>query len=262
MRKNYHKMEMGGRGTRVDRVSNTEQLDICRKGGLVHSRYDFGRGGTQYIFYFHPQMVVGPYFACALCGALLRTYSVVYKHIKFCKWLEGGTSMEGYQKCAKQTVATSNQKSPPVENTIKKLSKKKGFNEFMEAETEAKNKAAEFINPHGQPQVGLENSTIVGKPDEVLEPLETQAKVQKDKQLVEISNPTLAPVDNTNQKLSKKKGSEEGMEAETETADVIIPNEQPAAGLENSTIRAKSDGVIEPVEKEAEVAKVKPKKKK
>jgi hypothetical protein len=51
------------------------------------------------------------------------------------------------------------------------------------------------------------------------------------------------------------------MEVETETADVILPNEQPAVGLENSTIGAKSDGVIEPVEKEAEVAKLKPKKK-
>jgi hypothetical protein len=52
------------------------------------------------------------------------------------------------------------------------------------------------------------------------------------------------------------------MEAETETADVILPNKQPAVGLENSTIGAKSDGVIEPVKKEAEVAKVKPNKKK
>jgi hypothetical protein len=62
---------ISGRGMRLDVVSNLEHLDKCRDGGLHNITYGLGRVGTKEIYYFHPQIVEGPYFACALCGALI-----------------------------------------------------------------------------------------------------------------------------------------------------------------------------------------------
>ena len=45
-------------------------------------------GGVQDLFYFHPELKVSPHFVCSLCGALIRTYSGVYKHKKYCRVLK------------------------------------------------------------------------------------------------------------------------------------------------------------------------------
>ena len=45
-------------------------------------------GGAQDLFYFHPEIKVAPHFVCSLCGALIRTYSGVYKHKKYCRVLK------------------------------------------------------------------------------------------------------------------------------------------------------------------------------
>ena len=72
---------------KVDVLPEGATLDKCREGGLHTIERGFGiGGGITEIHYFHPQHNARPYFACALCGKIVRTYSGVYKHgLKFCK---------------------------------------------------------------------------------------------------------------------------------------------------------------------------------
>jgi hypothetical protein len=55
---------MASNRLKVGALSNIEILEKCRNGGLHISPADLGgMGGTQDIFYFHPQMLIGPHFA-------------------------------------------------------------------------------------------------------------------------------------------------------------------------------------------------------
>jgi hypothetical protein len=164
---------------KVGALSNIEILEKCRKGGLHISLADLGvMGGTQDIFHFHPQMLIGPHFSCALCGALVRTYSGVYKHVKYCKCLKGNIANKDNQKC-KQAVGNLNSTVEPAKKNIS--TSKTGGMEFLEHETDDMKDRNNTIRKHVGTATGPESATDPSKPDEVLEHVEKVAVVTKDK---------------------------------------------------------------------------------
>ena len=82
----YNRVNMNGNRPRCVAITDCDLQQNILDGELHIVRTDLGlMGGATDLFYFHPAMAVAPHFVCSLCGALIRTYSGVYKHKNYCK---------------------------------------------------------------------------------------------------------------------------------------------------------------------------------
>ena len=120
---------------KLDVLPEGAPLDKCRGGGLHTINRAFGiGGGITEIHYFHPQHTMRPYFGCALCGKIVRSYSGVYKHgLKFCKKItaKGTASIGSTQQCnenmtTQETSTMDNDEVKMVENIKAEIKKMEG----------------------------------------------------------------------------------------------------------------------------------------
>ena len=109
---------------KLDVLPEGAPLDKCRGGGLHTINRAFGiGGGITEIHYFHPQHTMRPYFGCALCGKIVRSYSGVYKHgLKFCKKITAkgtasiGSTQQRNENMTQETSTMDNDEVKMVEN--------------------------------------------------------------------------------------------------------------------------------------------------